>query len=180
MSEWKSLSRVRLCNPMDYTAHGILQARILERVASPFSRDLPNPGVETRSPALQADSLSSEPPGNLFIHSSVDRHLDSSFCLSWTVLLRTCKHCKCTCLNTWICVSSTDVLVWTAEYLFVFSSFGKCLGVGFLGHMVILSLFEESPNHFPQQLNHFVALPTLDEHSDSSTSLSALISFLLK
>ena len=27
-----------LCNPMDYTIHGILQARILEWVAFPFSR----------------------------------------------------------------------------------------------------------------------------------------------
>ena len=27
-----------LCNPMDYTVHGILQARILELVAFPFSR----------------------------------------------------------------------------------------------------------------------------------------------
>ena len=27
-----------LCNPMDYTIHGILQARILEWVAVPFSR----------------------------------------------------------------------------------------------------------------------------------------------
>ena len=27
-----------LCNPMDYTVHGILQARILEWVAFPFSR----------------------------------------------------------------------------------------------------------------------------------------------
>ena len=27
-----------LCNPMDYTIHGILQARILEWVAIPFSR----------------------------------------------------------------------------------------------------------------------------------------------
>ena len=27
-----------LCNPMDYTVHGILQARILECVAFPFSR----------------------------------------------------------------------------------------------------------------------------------------------
>ena len=27
-----------LCNPMDYTVHGILQARILEWVAIPFSR----------------------------------------------------------------------------------------------------------------------------------------------
>ena len=32
-----------LCNPMDYTVHGILQARILEWVAVPFSRDPPNP-----------------------------------------------------------------------------------------------------------------------------------------
>ena len=28
-----------LCNPMDCTAHGILQARILEWVAFPFSRE---------------------------------------------------------------------------------------------------------------------------------------------
>ena len=27
--------------------------------------DLPNPGIEPRSPTLQADSLPSEPPGNL-------------------------------------------------------------------------------------------------------------------
>ena len=29
----------------------------------PSSRDLPKPGIEPRSPALQADSLPSEPPG---------------------------------------------------------------------------------------------------------------------
>ena len=29
----------------------------------PSPGDLPNPGVEPRSPALQADALSSEPPG---------------------------------------------------------------------------------------------------------------------
>ena len=44
---------------------GILQARILEWVASPPPRDIPNPGIEPRSPALQADSLPSEPPGKL-------------------------------------------------------------------------------------------------------------------
>ena len=32
-----------LCNPMDYTVHGILQARILERVAFPFSRGSSQP-----------------------------------------------------------------------------------------------------------------------------------------
>ena len=52
-----------LCDPMDYTVHGILQARILEWVAFPFSRDIPNPGIELRSPAQQADSLSAEPQG---------------------------------------------------------------------------------------------------------------------
>ena len=54
--ECQSLSRVRLCNPVDCTVHGILQARILEW-------DLPNPGIELGSPALQADSLPAEPPG---------------------------------------------------------------------------------------------------------------------
>ena len=52
-----------LCDPMDYTAHGILQARILEWVAFPFSRDLPKPGIQPRSPTLQADSLPAEPQG---------------------------------------------------------------------------------------------------------------------
>ena len=41
---------------MDYTVYGILQARILEWVDFPFSRNLLNPGIEPRSPALQADS----------------------------------------------------------------------------------------------------------------------------
>ena len=63
-----SQSRPTLCNPMDSSppgssVHGILQARILEWVAIPFSRDLPNPEIEPRFPALQADSLPSEPPG---------------------------------------------------------------------------------------------------------------------
>ena len=52
-----------LCDPTDYTVHGILQARILEWVAVPFSRGSSNPGIKPRSPALQADSLPAEPPG---------------------------------------------------------------------------------------------------------------------
>ena len=47
---------------MDYTVHGILQARILEWIAFPLCGDLPNPGIEPRSPALQVDSLPAEPP----------------------------------------------------------------------------------------------------------------------
>ena len=89
-----------LCSPMDYTVHGILQARILEWVAFPFPRgfsqprdrtqvshivgefliswatmeaqeywsgqpipslaNLPDPGIQLGSPALQADSLPTE------------------------------------------------------------------------------------------------------------------------
>ena len=92
-----------LCDPMDCRVHGILQARILEWVAFPFSRgssqprdgtqlspiagrfftswatretqeywsgwpisspeDLPDPGIELGSPALQADSLPTELSG---------------------------------------------------------------------------------------------------------------------
>ena len=51
------------CSPPGSSVRGILQARILERVVSPLSGDLPNPGVEPRSPALQVDSFLSEPPG---------------------------------------------------------------------------------------------------------------------
>ena len=48
------------------SVHEILQARTRKWGAIPFSRGvLPNPGIELRSPALQADSLPSEPPGNL-------------------------------------------------------------------------------------------------------------------
>ena len=44
--------------------YGILQARILAWVAiSLLQRDLPNPGIEPRSPALRADALPAEPPG---------------------------------------------------------------------------------------------------------------------
>ena len=44
---------------------GILQARILEGVTLPC---LLNPGMEPRSPALQAESLPSEPPGCTWIN----------------------------------------------------------------------------------------------------------------
>ena len=52
-----------LCDLMIYTVHGILQARILEWIAIPSPRDLPNPGIEPSFPVLHADSLPSEPPG---------------------------------------------------------------------------------------------------------------------
>ena len=46
-------SRLTLCDPMDYTVHGILQARILELVGIPFSRGSspPRDGAQVSRPA---------------------------------------------------------------------------------------------------------------------------------
>ena len=57
---------------MDDTVHGILQARILEWVAFHSPGDLPNPGIKSRSPALQADSLPAEPQGKPMQNAGVD------------------------------------------------------------------------------------------------------------
>ena len=64
---WLTQLCLSLHDPMDCglpgsSVHGIFQARILEWAAIPFSRDLPSPGNEPRSPALKADPLPSEPP----------------------------------------------------------------------------------------------------------------------
>ena len=60
-----------LYDPMDYTIHGISQARILERVAPPFSRKkIPwrskgssQPRDRTQVSTMQVDSLPAEPQG---------------------------------------------------------------------------------------------------------------------
>ena len=50
MSEVKvAQSCPTLSDPVDNTVHGILQARILEWIAVPFSRGSPKPGIEPRS-----------------------------------------------------------------------------------------------------------------------------------
>ena len=56
-----------LCDSMDRkppgsSVHGILQARIPEWVASPFSRGLPNPGIKAGSPALAGRFFTTELP----------------------------------------------------------------------------------------------------------------------
>ena len=52
------------CNLPGSSVHGVLQAGILELGShSLFQGDLSNPGIELKSPALQADSLPSDLPG---------------------------------------------------------------------------------------------------------------------
>ena len=54
------------CSPRGSSVHGILQARNWTGLSFPSPGDLPDPGIEPRSPALQADTLTSEPPGKTF------------------------------------------------------------------------------------------------------------------
>ena len=61
-------SCLTLCDPVDcslpgFSIHGILQARILEWVTFPSPGDLPDSWIESGSPALEADTSTSEPPG---------------------------------------------------------------------------------------------------------------------
>ena len=86
-----------LCNSMDYSppgssVHGILQARILEWVVMLPPGNLPDPGIKSRSPALQTDSLLSEPPGKGARNE-----------LNWSPLVRR-RGC---CQLHWACSQST-------------------------------------------------------------------------
>ena len=56
-------SCLTLCDPMDYTVHGILQPRILEWVAFPFSRGSSQHRDQTQVSCIAGDSLLAEPQG---------------------------------------------------------------------------------------------------------------------
>ena len=60
---WKSLSHVQLCDPMDTQSMGFSRPEYRSGWPFPSPGDLPNPGIEPRSPALQENSLPAEPPG---------------------------------------------------------------------------------------------------------------------
>ena len=62
-----------LCDPMDYTVHGVLQARILEWVAFPFSRGTSQPRNRTRVSCIA---------GGLFT-SWATREVSPHRCISW-------------------------------------------------------------------------------------------------
>ena len=52
-----------ICNSMDDTGRGILQVRILEWIAFPFSRGSSQPRDQTHVSHIAADSLPAEPQG---------------------------------------------------------------------------------------------------------------------
>ena len=64
----ESLSHMRLCDPMDPSPPGSAVPGFSRQerwtgLPFPSPGDLPDPGIEPRSPALQADTSPSEPPG---------------------------------------------------------------------------------------------------------------------
>ena len=82
------------CSPPDSSIHKILQARILEWVAIPSCRGLPNPGFEPRSPELQADSLPSEFISNNHINAFLQQKRSLS-CKGNTLWLLSFHHIEC-------------------------------------------------------------------------------------
>ena len=64
----KSLSRVRLFVTVAYQAPpsmGFSRQEYWSELPFPSPGDLPDPGIEPRSPALEADALTAEPPGKI-------------------------------------------------------------------------------------------------------------------
>ena len=75
-----ALSHIRLCDPMDSSPpgasiHGILLSRqYWSGLLCPPAGDLPGPEIEPASlasPALQADSLPTKPPGKLMCKKQI-------------------------------------------------------------------------------------------------------------
>ena len=91
----------------------------------PSPEDPPNPGIEPRSPALQADSLPAELPGkwNLIDGKVIFR----SFCLRF-----------CYCLVTKSCLTLCDPM-WPAKLLCPWDSPGRNTGVGC--HFLLQEIF---------------------------------------
>ena len=85
-------SCLTVCDPMDYTVHEMLQARLLVCVAFPLSRDLPNPGIEPRSLALRVDFSSAEPQGK-----PKNTGVGSLSLLQWIFLTQELNRCLLLC-----------------------------------------------------------------------------------
>ena len=82
-------SCLTLCDPVHYTVHGILQARILEWVAFLFSRGSSQPRDRTQVSSIAGNSLPAEPHGKF--------------------------HNVCICMYIYVCVCCVCVCVLVAQ-----------------------------------------------------------------
>ena len=83
----KSLSHVRLFATPWTVVHqaplsmGFSRQEYWSGLPFPSPGDLPNPGIKLRSPALQADALTSEPPGKPWCDGN---RISADWKLQWT------------------------------------------------------------------------------------------------
>ena len=101
------------CSPPGSSLHLILQARALEWLPLPSPEDLPNPGIEPSSPALQVDSLLSERPGS-WISGYIGQHFcrnQMMFCESWLSFLDG----ACDLKVTQLCLTLCDPMDYTVH-----------------------------------------------------------------
>ena len=113
-----------LCNPMDcslpgssaWNCHGILQARILELVVISFSRASSWPRVEPESPALQANSLPSEPPRkpNRRIRTWLNSYKVNQNTL-WDIKLNLYTACEITVLSPYLLCTLHFLMKWNND-----------------------------------------------------------------
>ena len=79
-SEEKSLSHVQLFATPWTVAHqappsmGFSRQEYWSGLPFPSPGDLPDPGTEPRSPTLQADALTSEPPGKPYMKQNASKY----------------------------------------------------------------------------------------------------------
>ena len=90
-----SQSCLTLCDPTDYSPPGFSDHEFPGQeywsvLPFPSPGDLPNPGIKSEYPALQADSLPSEPPGK-------PNYIYVCVCVCVYI-------CVCLCMNICICV----------------------------------------------------------------------------
>ena len=84
--KWKSLSHVQLFEtPLTIQSMEFSRPEYWSGYPFPSPGDLPNPGVEPRSPALQADSLPAEPPGNLDFKKQINIRKQLIFYMKYQV-----------------------------------------------------------------------------------------------
>ena len=76
LPEWVACSCPTLCDPMDYTVHGILQARILEWIAVGFSRGSSQPRNQTQVSCIAGRFFTSWATRKLWVYLNL-------YSLSW-------------------------------------------------------------------------------------------------
>ena len=119
MCVWVTQSSPTLCNPMHYSspgssAHGILQARILEWVAVPFSRGSSQPRDRTQVSHIAARFFTvwatRQFPGASFFFSALYRCCPIVFCLTLFLFE------MCLCPSFWLLLKLfLFAFVWTLE-----------------------------------------------------------------